>query len=63
MGKIWALIVIVVAVVLAILLFALPHTDSRGIIGAVNFFNIMIPVLGVGALIKYLCCCNKKSCD
>lgn len=37
--------------------FAIAAITSR-------FFEIMIPVLGIAALCKYLCCCSKKcSCS
>jgi hypothetical protein len=67
-GKFLAIIAIVVAVVLAALASFLPATQIDYVIAVSRFFDIMIPVLAVGALIKYLCkrsscCCSStKGC-
>jgi hypothetical protein len=47
---------IVVALILAILASTLPPERLGGIVFFVKFFEVMIPVLAVGALIKYLLC-------
>lgn len=53
-NKIIAILSILIAVVLAILAVALPAEDVTTIIIISRFFEVMIPVLAVGALIKYL---------
>ncbi len=73
-SKILAVIAVVVAVVLAALASFLPATQIDYVIAISRFFDIMIPVLAVGALIRYLCkgagcgcCCgnsaNKGGCS
>ncbi len=69
-GKTLAVVAVVVAVVLAALASFLPATQIDYVIAISRFFDIMIPVLAVGALISYLCkgssgcccCCGKKGC-
>lgn len=53
--KIIAYTTIVAAVLLAILASTLSADKLGGIVFFVKFFEVMIPVLAVGALIKYLC--------
>jgi hypothetical protein len=63
MRKLFVSIIIIIAIVLAILGIVLPRNYLSTIITITNFFDIMIPVLAVGALINYLwksCCCYKE---
>lgn len=53
-SKIIAYVTIIIAVILAILASVLSPEHLGGIMFAVKFFEVMIPVLAVGALIKYL---------
>lgn len=48
-------VIFTVAVVLAILVTVWPHERMTEILYATRFFEVMLPVLAVGALIKYLC--------
>lgn len=59
--KLFCLIVVLAALALAVLGIALPRTALQPVIVATNFFDIMIPILAVGALINYLwkSNCNK----
>ena len=56
-------LIFIIAVVLAVLGLSLPRTSLQPVIMITNFFDIMIPVLAVGALINYLwktnSCCKK----
>lgn len=54
-GRILAVVFIGLALLLAILASMLPQDRLASIIYISRFFDIMIPVLAVGALIKYLC--------
>lgn len=61
--KLVAAIVIIVALALAIVVSIWHQQGLTYIIFVSRFFDVMIPVLGVGALIKYLisghnCDCN-----
>ena len=60
MGKIFSTVVVIIALVLAVLASVWPQERLADIIYVSRFFDVMLPVLGVGALIKYLCCCGKK---
>lgn len=53
-NKIIAYTTIAVAVILAILASVLSPEHLGSIMFAVKFFEVMIPVLAVGSLVKYL---------
>jgi len=64
--RITATIVIIIALALAITVSAKPQQSLTYIIFVSRFFDVMLPVLAVGALIKYLLtghqdqdCCKK----
>jgi len=65
MRKFFVVIMILITFILAILGITLPRNHLPTIIVITNFFDIMIPVLAVAALINYLwkscnCCCKKN---
>ncbi len=55
---IWAIIVLIVAVIMAIAVTVLPQERLADLFYVSRFIEIMIPVLGAGALIKYLFSCK-----
>lgn len=55
-------VVIIIAVIMAIAANMVNPDYANYIVGFTRFFDIMLPVLAVGALIKYLCCHGNKSC-
>ena len=62
--KIFAFIIIAIAIILAILGMTLPRNNLHFVITITNFFDIMIPILAAGALINYIWksvsdCCKK----
>jgi hypothetical protein len=56
-----AAVTIIIAVIVAILGVVLPPENLHFIIFVSRFFEIMIPILAVGCLIKYLFSCHHKS--
>jgi uncharacterized membrane protein len=54
------IVTVVIAVIVAILAFALPMDKLSTVILISRFFEIMLPILAVGALIKYLFCCGYR---
>lgn len=56
--KLFAVIVIIVALLMGILVSVLPQDRLADLFYVSRFIEVMIPILGVGALIKYLCCCQ-----
>jgi hypothetical protein len=52
------------SLLVAILVSILPKEQLIYLINITRFFEVMIPILAVGALFKYLCysdsCCDKK---
>lgn len=53
-SRVFAVIFVIVALLLAIVASVLPQDRLASIIYVTRFFDIMLPVLAVGALIKYL---------
>jgi hypothetical protein len=66
MRKLFAFIIVLIAIALAVLGITLPRNSLQSIIVITNFFDIMIPILAVGALVNYIwksneCCCSKET--
>jgi hypothetical protein len=65
-GKFFAVVIVVIAVILAafasFLPSLLPADKIDYVIAISRFFEVMLPVLAVGALIKYLCPHTKNCC-
>ena len=59
--KLFSFGVIAIAVVLAVLASFWPQQRLADIIYISRFFDVMLPVLAVGALVKYLTCCSQGS--
>ena len=59
-NKIIAYVSILIAVILAVLAVALPPEKINFVIVISRFFEVMIPILAVGALVKYLCSCKSE---
>ena len=61
--KVLAVVVTIVALALAVIVSFWPHAGLTYIIYVSRFFDVMLPILAVGALFKYLftgCCICKK---
>lgn len=62
MRKMFVLLMVLVAIVVAFLGLFLSREHLAPVIAITNFFDIMIPILAVAALINYLwktnCCCH-----
>ena len=58
--KLFVILIVLVAIVLAILGITLTPAQLKPIIIVTNFFDIMIPILAVGALVNYLWNSNCK---
>lgn len=61
-GKILAGFFILVAIAMAVTATVIKPDYVDYVIAVSRFFDIMLPVLAVGALIKYICTC-KSHCD
>jgi len=63
--KILVILIILLAVVTATLGVSLSPANLPPVVAIANFFDIMLPILAVGALINYLwksCACPKSTC-
>lgn len=54
--KVFITLIIALAIILGVLATVWPQERLADIIYISRFFDVMIPVLAVGALIKYLTC-------
>jgi hypothetical protein len=61
-SRVFAVIFIIIALILAVTASLLPQDKLASIIYITRFFDIMLPVLAVGALIKYLFTYNWANC-
>ena len=64
-GKILVMAIILIAVVMAIVVSVWHEQGLSYIVFVSRFFDVMLPVLAVGSLLKYLlsggsCCCFDK---
>ncbi len=63
--RIFVLVVIIAALVVGVGVLAMPKEDIVRLIVYRDFFDVSLPILAFGALIKYLCtfhcgkCCKK----
>lgn len=62
-GRAIGAIIVIIAVAMAVLVTVLPPEKVGYLVPVSRFFEVMIPVLGVGALLKYLCCCHHHGDD
>lgn len=63
-GKIFAIVMILVSLALAVVVSVWPQERMTDVILLTRFFEAMIPVLAIGALIKYLCSCGScRNCS
>lgn len=62
-SKLYFIIVVLVAVILAALATFLPADQVDYVIAVSRFFDIMLPILAVGALLKYICKGSKGCCS
>lgn len=63
-SRIFTILIILIALAMAILAIVLPAERIDYVVVVSRFFDIMLPVLAVGALVKYLCSCPWKGhCD
>ena len=62
-GRAFTAIIVIIALVMAIAVNLLPPERLGLLVPVSRFFEVMIPILGVGALLKYLCCCHHHHDD
>ncbi len=62
--KLFAAVFIILAFGMGVLAVLMPAAPQPYVAMLMKFFEVSIPVLAVGALLKYICCCgsHKKCC-
>lgn len=58
--RLFIIAVVVIAILVGVLALALPRDEIVRLIVFRDFFDVSLPILAFGALIKYLCSCNHK---
>ncbi|OGT47867.1 MAG: hypothetical protein A3E83_03350 [Gammaproteobacteria bacterium RIFCSPHIGHO2_12_FULL_41_20] len=69
--KLFISLIVLIAIITGILVLTVPRDTLVKIIMFRDFFDVSLPILAFGALIKYLCFCphhghhchDKKHCD
>ena len=56
--RIFVTLVIIVAIAVGVFALILPRDQLVRLIIFRDFFDVTLPILAFGALIKYLCCCG-----
>lgn len=59
--KIFSSVIVLIALVVAVLACTVSIDSMDSVMIVAKFFDVMLPILAVGALLKYLCCCGKCS--
>lgn len=61
--RLFVAIIILIAIITGVLALAVPRDQLVRVIVFRDFFDVTLPILAFGALIKYLCTCNTcKNC-
>ena len=60
--KLFVAIIIIVAIAIGVLALAVPKEQLIRLIYFRDFFDVSLPILAFGALVKYLCTCHKCHC-
>lgn len=58
--RLFAAFIVIVAVAAGLAFISLPHDQLAHVMRLRDFFDVAIPVLGFGALTKYICSCKHK---
>lgn len=61
--KLFVSLIILIAVAVGVFALVLPRDQLIRLIVFRDFFDVTLPILAFGALVKYLCtCCHKGMC-
>jgi len=58
--RMFVTLIVLTAVAVGVFALLLPRDQLVGLIIFRDFFDVTLPILGFGALVKYLCTCTKK---
>jgi hypothetical protein len=59
--RIFIFVIVLLAILVGFLNISAFHTDAIHLTMFGEFFSAALPILAFGALIKYMCCCNRCS--
>jgi hypothetical protein len=58
--KLFIAFIVIVAVIVGVCAIALPRDEIARLVMFRDFFDVSLPILAFGALVKYLCSCSYK---
>jgi len=58
--KLFVALIVILAIVVGALTLAMPKEYLVRLIIFRDFFDVSLPILGFGALVKYLCTCSHR---
>lgn len=61
--RIFVFAVVLAAIIIGALAIYLPRDQLVRLIVFRDFFDVALPILAFGALVKYLCSCSTYKCD
>lgn len=59
--RLFIMLILIVSIVVGVLALTLPREQIVHLIVFRDFFDVSLPILAFGALIKYLCTCSHHS--
>lgn len=63
-SRLFVSLIVIIAVGVGIFALILPRDQLVKLIVFRDFFDVTLPILAFGALVKYLCCCSRcKVCN
>jgi len=60
--RLFVAFIVIVAVIVGIMTLVLPREEITRLVMFRDFFDVSLPILGFGALVKYLCTCSRHKC-
>jgi hypothetical protein len=60
--RIFIALIVIIAVIVGVLALCVNHEDLIRLTRFRDFFDVALPILGFGALVKYMCSCSSRCC-
>jgi hypothetical protein len=60
--RLFVAFIVIVAVIVGVMAISLPREEILRLVMFRDFFDVSLPILGFGALVKYLCSCTCRKC-
>lgn len=60
--RLFVILIVLISVIVGVLALTIPRDEIVKLIIFRDFFDVSLPILAFGALVKYLCTCTRKKC-